>query len=110
MVIRMKNTAATRNDGKSPFVFENCCDSDAASVTPITETIAVSFCRPTKSLSSGGITRRTACGMTTYHIVCEYESPSDRAAARWLGCTDSIPARYTSVTYAVYTSVRVMIP
>ena len=29
--------------------------------------------------------------------------PSERAAASWLGCTDSIPARYTSETYAVYT-------
>src|SRR5437764_14902227 len=39
-----------------------------------------------------------------------YVSPSDRAAARCDGCTDSIPARYTSVTYAVYTSVSAMIP
>src|SRR4051812_42875425 len=97
----MKKTAATRYDGKSPFCVENCCESDAASATPITETIAVSFCRPTKSFRSGGVTRRTACGMITYCIVCQYESPSDRAAARWLACTDSIPARYTSVTYAV---------
>jgi hypothetical protein len=28
-------------------------------------TIDVSFCRPTKSFRSGGITRRTACGMIT---------------------------------------------
>ena len=65
IVIRMKNTAATTYDAKSPFCVENCCASDAASVTPMTETIAVSFCRPTKSFSSGGITRRTACGTTT---------------------------------------------
>ena len=32
-------------------------------------------------------------------------SPSERAAAVWLGCTDSMPARYTSATYAEYTSV-----
>ncbi len=67
----MKNTAATRYEGKSPFCVENCCDSDAASATPITDTIAVSFCSPMKSLSSGGMTRRTACGMTTYLIACQ---------------------------------------
>ena len=36
-----------------------------ASVTPMTEMIAVSFCSPMKSFSSGGITRRMACGRTT---------------------------------------------
>ena len=45
-----------------------------------------------KSFSSGGITRRTACGSTTNRIACDRSSPSDRAAAVWLGCTDSMPA------------------
>ena len=53
-----------------------------------------------KSLSSGGTTRRTACGRTTNRIAFVFERPSERAAASWLGCTDSIPARYTSDTYA----------
>ena len=41
---------------------------------------------------------------------CAYVRPRERAAERWLGCTDSIPARKTSLTYAVYTSVSAMIP
>ena len=47
------------------------------------------------------MTRRTACGMTTYRIAWAYVSPSERAAIRCDWCTDSIPARKTSVTYAV---------
>ncbi len=58
----------------------------------------MSFCSPMKSFSRGGITRRTACGTITKRSVCPRESPSERAAASWLGCTDSIPARYTSAT------------
>ena len=54
---------------------------------------AVSFWRPMKSLSSGGMTRRTACGTTTKRIAWSWLSPSDRAAAAWLGWTDSMPAR-----------------
>ena len=49
--------------------------------------------RPMKSFRSGGITRRTACGTITNRSVLSRESPSDRAAASWLECTDSIPAR-----------------
>ena len=60
-------------------------------------TSAVSFCRPMKSFSSGGITRRTACGSTTEASAWVCVRPSERAAASWLGCTDSMPARYTSV-------------
>ena len=41
---------------------------------------------------------RTACGNTTSRIVCRCVKPSERAAARWLGCTDSMPARKTSAT------------
>jgi len=32
MVIRMKNTAATRNDGKSPFVVENLPPAPASAI------------------------------------------------------------------------------
>src|SRR5205085_2335389 len=60
IVSRMKNTAAATSDGKSLFWVENCCASCVASPTPMTEMIAVSFCSPTKSLRSGGMTRRTA--------------------------------------------------
>ncbi len=40
-----------------------------ASVTPMTPISAVSFCRPTKSLSRGGTIRRTACGTMTVRSV-----------------------------------------
>ena len=73
----------------------------SASTGPSTEISAVSFCSPMKSFRSGGITRRTAWGRITVRIVCPRVSPSDLAAASWLGCTDSMPARYTSDTYAV---------
>ncbi len=52
----------------------------------------------TRSFSSGGSTRRTACGTTTYRIVLAWLRPSDLAAARCDGCTDSIPALNTSET------------
>ena len=64
-----------------------------ASTEPRIPTSAVSFCSPMKSFRSGGITRRTACGNTTEASACPRVSPSERAAASWLGCTDSIPAR-----------------
>jgi hypothetical protein len=59
---------------------------------------AVSFMRPMESFRSGGMTRRIACGSTTNRIAWNADSPSDRAAAYWLGWTDSMPARYTSAT------------
>jgi len=64
-----------------------------ASTAPRMPTSAVSFWSPMKSLRSGGITRRTACGTTTYQTDCRWLRPSERAAALWLGCTDSMPAR-----------------
>ena len=60
---------------------------------PSTLTSAVSFWSPMKSFRSGGITRRTACGTTTWRSDWVRVSPSERAAASWLGCTDSMPAR-----------------
>ena len=36
---------------------------------PATDSRAVSFCRLMKSFSSGGITRRTACGTSTVRRV-----------------------------------------
>ena len=76
------------------------CDARTASVTVRIEISPTSFCSATKSLSSGGVTVRTACGSTTSRVVWRWLSPSDRAAATWLGCTDSMPARNTSATYA----------
>ena len=72
---------------------ESICDWLNASITPSVPTSAVSFCRPMKSFRSGGITRRIACGRITRRSAWKRESPSERAAASWLGCTDSIPAR-----------------
>ena len=39
------------------------------------------------------ITRRTACGRITCRSDRVRERPSERAAASWLGWTESIPAR-----------------
>ena len=58
----------------------------------------MSFCSETKSLSSGGTTRRTACGTTTYRIAWLRLSPSASALETWEGWIDSIPARNTSAT------------
>ena len=63
------------------------------STTPMNDTSTVSFWRPMKSFSSGGMTRRTACGRTTWRSAWNRVSPSDRAAASWLGWTESMPAR-----------------
>ena len=46
------------------------------------------------------MTRRNACGKTTNLRVWKCDSPRDRAAARWLGCTVKIPLRKTSATDA----------
>ncbi len=46
-----------------------------------------------KSLSSGGITRRIACGTITWRSDWIRVRPSERAAASWLGWIDSMPAR-----------------
>ena len=66
--------------------------------------------RATRSLSSGGMTRRTAWGSTTCRSACARVSPSDRAAATCDGCTDSMPARKTSATYAEYVSTSASVP
>ena len=80
------------------------------SASPTKPTSAVSFCSATKSLSSGGRMRRTACGITTWRSVCHCDSPSDRAAAVWLQWMLSSPDRYTSATYAPYTSTSASVP
>ena len=58
----------------------------------------MSFCRLMKSLSSGGMMVRMACGKITYRIEVHCDRPSERAAATWLRCTEFSPARYTSDT------------
>ena len=100
-MIATKSSAAHRYGVKLNVAAASICDWLKRLDRSEQPTSAVSFCRPMKSFSSGGITRRTACGRITNRSVCQRESPSERAAASWLGCTDSIPARYTSETYAV---------
>ena len=78
---------------KLNVAFVSICDCWNASIAPSVPTSAVSFCSPMKSLSSGGITRRTACGRITRRSVWPRERPSERAAASWLGWIESIPAR-----------------
>ena len=70
IVIRMNRNATTvigerlnSFDSHSPAV------SNASGIAA-TDSSAVSFCRLMKSLSSGGITRRTACGTSTVRRVC----------------------------------------
>ena len=63
------------------------------SESPRKATSEVSFISAMKSLSSGGITRRTACGTTTNRIDSPWLIPSDRAASICPPGTDSIPAR-----------------
>ena len=81
-----------------------------ASITPRVPTSAVSFWRLMKSLSSGGMMFRTACGSTTYRSAVPWDSPSERAADTWLWCTEFSPARYTSETYAEYESTSAATP
>ena len=69
------------------------CATRNASSGPRIDTSATSFCSEMKSLSSGGATRRIACGSTTWRVACASVRPTASAAVRWLGCTDSIPAR-----------------
>src|SRR6476620_2709971 len=93
IVIRTKSVAATRYGVPLKVADWSICACLNASTTPSVPTSAVSFWSPLKSLSRGGITRRTACGTTTNRSACRCERPSERAAAAWLGCTDSIPER-----------------
>ena len=65
---------------------------------PTMLTSATSFCRLTMSFMSAGTTRRTAWGNTMCTMVWRDDRPSERAAARWLSWTLSIPARNTSAT------------
>lgn len=75
-------------------------DALTASIAPPIDTSPVSFWRDTRSFNKGGTCRRTAWGSTTCRSACRLLRPSERAAARCEGCTDSMPARNTSATYA----------
>ncbi len=55
-----------------------------ASIEPCRPTCAVSFCRLMKSLSSGKIMLRMACGKITCRIEVHCDRLSERAAATWL--------------------------
>ena len=66
-----------------------CC---SASTGPSTETSAVSFCSPMKSFSSGGITRRTACGQD--HVAQRLAAGEpERAGRRLLAGVHRLDAR-----------------
>ena len=93
IVIATNRTAAAKYEPNVNDALASICDWLNASITPSVPTRAVSFCRPMKSFSSGGITLRTACGKITKRSAWKRDRPSERAAASWLGCTDSIPAR-----------------
>jgi hypothetical protein len=98
MVSATKKTAATRYGVKLKWKLLYTCACRSASTRPTDAIRAVSFCSDTKSLRSGGTTRRTACGSTTCRSVCPCERPSAEALATCDGCTPSMPARNTSAT------------
>ena len=85
MVTTMKTSATARYGVKLKLAACLICACRKISTTPIDDTRTVSFWRPMKSLSSGGMTRRTACGTMTWRSDWKRLSPSDRAAASWLG-------------------------
>ena len=93
-IVTTTNTSATAMYGvKLNAAACLICAVRKISTTPMDDTRTVSFCSPMKSFSSGGTTRRTACGTTTWRRLCQRLRPSERAAASWLGWTDSMPAR-----------------
>ena len=68
------------------------CVSRKTSTTPIDDTSTVSFWRPMKSLSSGGTTRRTACGSTTNRSALPARQ-AERPRGRLLARVDRVDAR-----------------
>src|SRR3954454_20392491 len=98
IVTHRYSTAAATRGVYSKFEDASICATRNASSGPRIETRATSFCSEMKSLSSGGTTRRTACGSTTKRSAWRPVNPTASAAARWLGWMESMPARYTSAT------------
>ncbi len=94
----LKNKAAATSPLPLKSVDAEIWPALAISMTPSTETSAVSFCSETKSLRRGGMTVRTAWGRTTRRIVDVGVSPSERAARSWPWGTELMPARNTSET------------
>ena len=66
IVIATNSSAAAIAEVKLNVAAWSICVCLNTSIAPSTPTSAVSFWRPMKSFRSGGITRRTACGTTTY--------------------------------------------
>ena len=91
IVIATNSTAAARYAVKLNVALVSICDCWNASTAPSVPTSAVSFCRPMKSLSSGGITRRTACGRITRRSVCQRAQP-ERSRGRLLARVDRLDA------------------
>ena len=65
MVTARKTSAVTRYGVKLKVACWRIWVCRKISTTPMNDTSTVSFWRPMKSLSSGGMTRRMACGSTT---------------------------------------------
>ena len=93
MVMIRKMSAVVISGVKLKLAAFKICACLKVSTTPRMETSAVSFWRPMKSLRSGGITRRKACGITTYRSAWMRVRPRARAARSCDGWIDSMPAR-----------------
>ena len=68
-MITKNRTASRIGDRLNRFDSQSFAISNASAI-PTVESSAVSFWRLMKSFSSGGITRRTACGTSTVRSVC----------------------------------------
>ena len=66
------NRIADHDHGRQVEQLNDCqyVETWNASEMAAVESSAVSFCRPMKSFSSGGMTRRIACGTSTVRRVC----------------------------------------
>ena len=94
IVTSTNNSAVARNGVKLNVAELSICACRNASTTPMIETSAVSFWRPMKSFKQ----RRDDASDRLRQddepqAIAQRDSPSERAAALWLSCTDSMPAR-----------------
>ena len=80
------------------------------SMTPMTDSTDESLMLMMNSLPMAGMEFLTACGNTTFRMACHAVMPSERAASICPGSTPLIPARSTSVRYAVELSDTVNSP
>ena len=94
MVRTRKISAVARYGVKLNVACRRIWVSRKISTTPMDDTSTVSFWRPMKSLSSGGITRRTACGSDhVAHRLQLRQAERPRRRPSGDGWTESMPAR-----------------